>query len=123
AFQSIAVGVTSLFAYIWALNKYPADLDHARTITFATLITAELLRAYSSRSQRFTLAKIGIFSNKSMVKATLLAFGLLLVVLYIPFMQDIFYTFSLGLSDWGIVLCFAFIPLIAGEIVKMVQKN
>ncbi|TJX13144.1 calcium-translocating P-type ATPase, SERCA-type [Tissierella creatinini] len=120
-FQSIAVAGGSLLAYYWGMQKYPQSIEHARTIIFTTLITAELLRAYSSRSQKFTLLKIGIFSNKSMVLATAFAFGLLLLVLYVPFLQDIFYTFPLGITDWEIVLSFAFIPLVVGEIVKAVK--
>lgn len=122
-FQSLAVAAGSLLAYYWGMNRYPDSLMHARTITFATLITAELLRAYSSRSQKHTLLKIGIFSNKSMVLATAFAFILLLVVLYVPFLQDIFYTFPLGVLDWEIVLSFAFIPLVVGEIVKAVRNK
>lgn len=122
-FQSIAVAGGSLLAYYWGMQRYPDSIEHARTITFATLITAELLRAYSSRSQKFTLLKIGIFSNMAMVLATTFAFILLLVVLYVPFLQEIFYTFPLGLLDWEIVLSFAFIPLLVGEIVKAVKNK
>ena len=122
-FQSIAVGGASLLAYRWGLMHYPDNIEKARTITFATLITAELLRAYSSRSQRYTLFKIGFFSNKTMVWATLASFVLMLGVLYIPFLHNVFYTFSLGFTDWRIVLQFAFIPLVFGEIVKMVFKK
>lgn len=132
--QSIAVAGGSLLAYYWGMHHYPiqydalgnvieASLVPARTITFATLITAELLRAYSSRSQKHTLFKIGFFTNRSMVYSTLFAFLLLLVVLYVPFMQDIFYTFPLGLLDWEIVLSFAFIPLVVGELGKVIFKK
>jgi Ca2+-transporting ATPase len=121
-FQAIAVAAASLSAYILALRLYGLDnIEEARTITFATLIVAELLRAYSSRSQKFTLAKIGVFSNKSMVYATLGAFLLLLAVIYIPFMNGIFYTFPLTVVDWEIVLSFAFIPLVVGELTKVVM--
>lgn len=123
AMQSIAVGGASLLAYRWGLMHYPDSIEKARTITFATLITAELLRAYSSRSQRYTLFKIGFFSNKTMVWATLASFSLMLGVLYIPFLHGIFHTFSLGLTDWRIVLQFAFIPLILGELAKAVFKD
>lgn len=122
-FQSIAVGGASLLAYRWGLMHYPDSIEKARTITFATLITAELLRAYSSRSQRYTLFKIGFFSNMTMVWATLASFALMLAVLYIPFLHDIFYTFPLGLTDWRIVLQFAFIPLILGELTKVFSKD
>ncbi len=122
-FQSLAVGGASLLAYRWGLMHYPDDIEKARTITFVTLITAELLRAYSSRSQRHTLFKIGFFSNMTMVWATMASFALMLGVLYIPFLHNIFYTFPLGLTDWRIVLQFAFIPLVFGELIKVVFKN
>ena len=132
--QSIAVAGGSLLAYYWGMQHYPLEYDAlgkviesslipSRTITFATLITAELLRAYSSRSQKHTLFKIGFFTNRSMVYSTLFAFLLLIFVLYVPFMQGIFYTFPLGLLDWEIVLSFAFIPLVVGEVSKMIFKN
>lgn len=121
--QSIAVAGGSLLAYYWAMNRYPDSIVHARAITFATLITAELLRAYSSRSQKYTLLKLGVFTNKTMVYSTLFAFSLLLVVLYVPFLQNIFYTFPLGILDWEIVLSFAFIPLVVGEFGKVLFGN
>ena len=116
--QSIAIGATSLLAYAWALGAFPNNLIKARTITFATLITAELLRAYSSRSERHLLFEIGLFSNPTMVYATALSFLLLLAVIYVPILQPIFYTTSLGLTHWGIILSFAFIPLIISELYK-----
>lgn len=124
SFQAIAVAAASLSAYLLSLRMYGLEnIEEARTITFATLIVAELLRAYSSRSQKFTLAKIGVFSNKSMVYATLGAFMLLLAVIYIPFMNGIFYTFPLTFVDWEIVLSFAFIPLVVGELTKVVMAK
>lgn len=123
AFQSIAVGGASLLAYRWGLMHYPDNIEKARTITFVTLIVAELLRAYSSRSQRYSLFKIGFFTNKTMVWATLASFTLMLGVIYIPVMHSIFYTFSLGFTDWRIVLQFAFIPLVLGEAAKILFKK
>ena len=124
SFQSLAVGGASLAAYLFALKLYgSSNISEARTIVFSTLILSELLRAYSSRSQRFTLWKIGIFSNKTMLWATAGAFALLLAVIYIPFMNTVFYTFPLGLVDWEIILTFAFIPLIVGELTKVIMAK
>lgn len=120
--QSVAIAVASLLAYRWGLKTYGDNLDMARTIAFATLITAELLRAYSSRSQRFSLFKIGIFTNRTLVFGTLFSFVLLLGVLYIPFAQPIFNTFSLGIREWSVVLSYAIIPLAIGEISKISKR-
>ena len=121
--QSIAISAATLGAYIWGMRTYgTVNLYYARTITFATLITAELLRAYSSRSLNHSILKIGVFSNKTMVRSTLLAFALLLVVIYVPALQPIFDTFAMGLGDWSMVLLFSIIPLVFGELYK-VAKN
>ena len=120
--QSVAIAVTSLLAYRWGLLTYGGDLLKARTLIFATLITAELLRAFSSRSQKYTLFNIGFFTNMTMVYAVLISFALLLVVLYVPFLQPIFHTTALGLNDWSVILGFAIIPLVVGELSKLVFK-
>ncbi len=120
-FQSVAIAIGSLLAYRWGgLKTYGTDnLIIARTITFATLITAELLRAYSSRSEKHTIFEIGVFSNKTLTYATLFSFILLIVVIYLPVLQPIFDTYPLGFMDWQIVLLHAFLPLIVGEVYKL----
>lgn len=90
----------------------------ARTFAFVTLICAEVLRAYSSRSDRHTVFSLGLFSNKAMVKATLFSFFLLLVVIYVPVLDVVFETAPLSLRDWAIVLPLALVPFAAGEVFK-----
>ena len=120
--QSLAITVASLLAFYYARKLYPDSITHARTIVFATLITSELLRAFSSRSFDRPIWKIGIKSNMKMVYAILISFLMLIAVLYIPFLHDIFDTFQLGFKDWEIVLSFAFIPFIIGELVKVFRN-
>lgn len=130
AVQSVALLVSVLLAYVWALNKYAGGLDTitdkglemARTITFTTLISAELIRAYSSRSERYSIIKLGVFSNKILVWASVVSFALLLAVLYIPILQPIFKTYALSINDWLVVGSLCIIPLLAGEINKMVLR-
>lgn len=121
--QSLAIAVASLLSYRWGLMTYDGDLLKARTIIFTSLITAELLRAFSSRSQKYTLFKIGFFSNMTMVYAVLVSFALLLAVVYVPFLQPIFHTTNLSLFDWPVILGFAIIPLIVGELSKIIFKE
>lgn len=117
--ESLTIGGVSLLAFMWGLKMYPNNLMMSRTITFATLITAELIRAYSSRSERYLIFEIGYFSNKTMVYATGVSFTLMLMVIYIPFMQMAFHTLPLGMTQWGVILSFAFLPLIIGELYKV----
>lgn len=122
--QSIAIASGTLLAYRWGLKTYGIEnLIIPRTIAFGTLITAELLRAYSSRSEKHTIFEIGVFSNKTLTYATLFSFVLLLIVVYMPFLQTIFHTYPLSLKDWQIVLIHAFLPLVVGEVYKLFLKR
>ncbi len=93
----------------------------AETLAFATLIMAELMRAYSSRSDRYSIIAIGPFSNKAMVRATILSFSLLLVVLYVPFLEVIFEVVPPNFRDWAVMVPLMLIPFIIGEIYKAIR--
>ncbi len=117
--QSIALAGASLAAFKYGLLKYPTNINKARTLVFTCLILGELLRAYSSRSEHFSVFKIGVFSNRKMLASSLFSLGLLLVVLYVPRLHIVFNTFSLGLDDWKLVIGLALIPFIVGELSKL----
>lgn len=97
--------------------------EGARTMAFTTLICAELLRAYSCRSEHFSIFSIGFFSNKVMVKSTLLSLVLLLVVIYVPFLEPVFSTIDLNARDWLAVIGLSLVPFIAGELFKAVYHR
>jgi len=124
-FQAVAIAFASLLSYYWAARMYGIGkgLVHVRTVVFATLITAELLRAFSSRSQTYTLFKIGFFSNMRMIQAVFVSFALTVLVLYVPVLNEIFDVMPLTMRDWEIVLTFAFIPMLVGELYKDLFKN
>ena len=105
------------------IEEYNGDLLIARTVAFTTLIFAELIRAYSCRSERYSLFKLGVFTNRIMVIATFVSFVLLLLVIYVPFLQPIIKTYPLGIKDWSEIIFYCIIPLLAGEINKILVNK
>lgn len=121
-FQSIAITISVLLAYVIGLKYiFPNNIEGAHTMVFATLITSELLRAFSVRSEKYTLKELGWFSNKNLVKANLLSFALLLVVMYIPILRKLFELEFIS-WQWWIILLLSFLPLLIGEIRKRIRK-
>jgi Ca2+-transporting ATPase len=94
------------------------DVQVAETIAFVTLSLCELFRAYTVRSERQSIFKIGVFSNKYMQYAVLLSISLLILVVGVPFLQPIFNTHSPSLREWSVIIGFALVPAIAEEITK-----
>lgn len=121
--QSVAITVATLLAYFVGLKWYGVDagVNHARTMAFSTLIICEILRAYSSRSIDKTVFELGVFSNKKLVVATLVSFLLMLVVIYVPFLNEAFGLMNLGPKEIGVVIGSSLIPVVAGEIQKKIR--
>ncbi|MGC8786409.1 MAG: calcium-translocating P-type ATPase, SERCA-type [Anaerolineae bacterium] len=118
AIQGIAITACTLGAFVLGLRLYPDSVVAAQTIAFVTLISAELWRAYTSRSERCSLLKLGVFTNRYMVLATLSSFLLMLAVVYLPVFEPIFYTFELPLRTWLTILPLTLIPSVAAELSK-----
>ena len=123
AVQAIAIAATTLGGFLIGLRVYPDSLVAAQTVAFATLVVSELLRAFTSRSERYPLLKLGILSNKYMVWATLSSFLLLMAVIYVPVFEPIFYTHELPLSDWLYIVPLTLVPSIAAEVTKWVAAR
>lgn len=127
--QSSALVIAVLGAYLIGLHRYPDYLTNpehlmfARTYAFATLISAELIASYSSRSERYTVFKLGMFSNKIIVWASLLSFALLGAVIYIPILRPVFGTVFLTGWDWGVIVMLCGIPFLAYELYKAIANK
>jgi Ca2+-transporting ATPase len=94
------------------------DVKTAETMAFITLSLCELFRAYTVRTSKASIFKIGVFSNVYMQYAVGASIALLLAVTVIPFLQPIFNTHRMSAEEWSVVLTLAFIPAIAEELTK-----
>jgi len=114
----MTAAVLSSFYYGW--QNY--GIEMGRTYALVTLIVSELLRAYSARSEKLPIWKLGVFSNRNMNLATIVSFGLLLLVMAVPALRNIFNVELMHLHDWDITLLIAAMPLIFGELTKVVKN-
>jgi Ca2+-transporting ATPase len=92
------------------------------TMIFMTLTLSQMGNALAIRSDRESLFRIGLLSNKAMLGAVLLTFVLQLAVTYIPFLQNIFNTEALTLGELGISLAASTVVFIVSEIWKAIIR-
>lgn len=126
------IGVLTLVAFWFGLNEHgyslgssniPDDvLTYARTMSFIVLATSQLFYAFTMRNADKTVVKIGIFSNKYLVGATIVGFLLQVLCISVPFMANAFGMQNLSIGDWDLVIVLALISLIVNEIIKVVKK-
>ncbi|MEW6689980.1 MAG: HAD-IC family P-type ATPase [Pseudomonadota bacterium] len=116
------VGIVDAFAILgvfWlALQRYPDQLAAAQTVAFVTLCGSELIRAFTARSEYHSVFSIGVLSNRWMLWAVALSLVLVLMVVYVPFLQPFFDTVPLSADDWLLMLPFFFASPIAMELLK-----
>jgi len=118
--QTIAITTVVLLAFWRGLDH---DIQYAETMAFVTLSMSELLRAFTARSETFSIFKIGVFSNKWMNYAVLASLVLIFAVIYIPFLNPVFSTEPLGWQEWELVLPLLIIPSVVAELVKWLQRR
>jgi Ca2+-transporting ATPase len=120
AVMTVALTGVVLAAYQIGLRT---SIALAETMSFVTLALAELPIAYTSRSERYPLFKLGFFSNRWMQAAVGLSIVLTLAVLYIPFFNRPFNTVPLTLDEWAIIVPLILIPAAVAEISKFFVRR
>ncbi|MGD2143287.1 MAG: cation-translocating P-type ATPase [Anaerolineae bacterium] len=120
--QTVAITAVVLTAFYIGKTWSAGNPLLGKTMAFVTLSASELVRAYTARSERVSLFRLGLFSNRYMQYAVLLSIGLLLVVIYVPFLQPIFDTVPLGAREWLVMLPLLTVPSIAAEVTKLVVR-
>lgn len=108
----IVIGILIAIAALTLFKLTLPDIIKAQTIVFTALVVMEIVRVYMVRSQY----KIGIFSNKWLILAILTSILLQLMVVYVPFFNNIFNTTALLLIDWVLIIMAAIFVLLFGLI-------
>jgi Ca2+-transporting ATPase len=113
--------LVNLVLFAWALGS-GRSLEESITMTFVSLVLIQFFKAYNFRSDRHSVLN-QLFANKWLNLAILWEVVLLLLVVYLPFLQSPFGTFSLPLIDWVIVVAAAFTISPVLELAKWMERR
>lgn len=121
AWIGLVMAAVSLFAQAWAIHTGNA---HWQTMVFTVLTFSQLTQAMAIRSDRESLFTQGLFSNLPLLGAVLLTFLLQLATIYVPWMNVVFNTAPLSLSELLFCVGLSLVVFIVVEIEKwMVRKG
>ncbi len=112
-FMAAFMGTSIMLVFNWAQSH--VSIEEARTIAFCTMVTFEWLRAFNARSDERTIFGLGVFRNRWLIGAIVIAICLQMAVIYAPPLQTAFRTVPLGLDKWGIVIIAPFSLFIIEE--------
>ena len=119
--QGVVVCLMVLAVYVVTLRSGSGELE-ARAMTFTTLIFANLGLILTNRSWTHTILATLSAPNGALWKILLGAVVFLGLVLYVPFLQDLFNFTTLHLNDLAIALVAAIASILWFEVFKMINR-
>ncbi|MFD0836482.1 calcium-translocating P-type ATPase, PMCA-type [Mariniflexile aquimaris] len=113
------MGVITLGIQAWAIHH---ENSNWQTMVFTVLCFSQLGHVMAIRSEKESIFIIGIFSNKPLVGALIITFALQLMIIYLPFFNDVFKTQPLTWIELGITLAVSTIIFWAVEFEKLLKR-
>jgi len=116
----LLMGFVSIFTQAWSIKTGHA---HWQTMVFTVLCLSQMGHVLAIRSEKESLFSQGLFSNKPLVGAFILTFLLQMATIYVPFLNPIFKTEPLTLSELAITLALSTVVFFAVEVEKVWKRK
>ncbi|WP_420420579.1 cation-translocating P-type ATPase [Simkania sp.] len=116
-YLSIALSIGAFLIFYFSLNS--SDLTHARSMTFCSIVLYEWFMALQMRSDERSAFQLSFFKNKMLNISSLIALSLLILILYVPVLEQTFMTTFLTWQDW----IFCVLPGCSILILEAVRKK
>jgi Ca2+-transporting ATPase len=122
--SGILYAIGSMLVYFWSLNfnATPPTETHKRlaeTTVFASLVIYQLLHSLSISQNKIIFTK-AIFKNLKIFLAIAFSIALLLVAIYVPFMNPLIKTEPLPAMNWVMIIVTAIPIFIIDELRKVI---
>jgi Ca2+-transporting ATPase len=109
-----------LVVQAWAMRTEGA---HWRTMVFTVLCLTQLGHVLAIRSEKESLFRIGLFSNKYLLLAVGLTFALQMATVYVPVLNRVFKTEPLTFNELLMALLLSSVVFFAVEIEKLIKRK
>jgi Ca2+-transporting ATPase len=115
----LLMGFVSIFTQAWSIKT---GLAHWQTMVFTVLCLSQMGHVLAIRSEKESLFSLGLYTNKPLWGAFALTFALQMATIYVPFLNPIFKTEPLTLSELTITIALSSIVFCAVEIEKFFRR-
>jgi Ca2+-transporting ATPase len=116
----LLMGGASLFTQAFAIYT---GHGHWQTMVFTVLTLSQLGHVLAIRSETDSLFTQGVFSNRPLIGALLLTFGLQMATIYVPWLNPVFKTEPLTFEELAFCLAMSSIVFVAVEIEKLLVRR
>lgn len=116
------IGLCTLLSFMVG-RYYGMNLDTCRTLALCTLVMSQLIHVFECRSERHSIFEIKLFTNPYLVGAVAISIILIGMVIYIPFLQNVFHTVALSVNQWLIIVFFSGIIALINSVYLLIKSK
>ncbi|MCF7918187.1 HAD-IC family P-type ATPase [Candidatus Gracilibacteria bacterium] len=130
-FIGVSIGISVMGSYLWTIWKdgwvwgsgEALNFAHAQSVAFTALVCVQLVNAFSARSEKVSIFKQKFFENHFLILAMITSILMVLLMIYVPFLNRVLGTAPLDKWDWGVVAVASLLPLLVIEIRKLILQR
>ena len=120
--SGLSYAMGALIVYFWAMNftlsTDPTDVKTSETMVFISLVIYQLFHSLSVSQERIIFNR-DFLKNRKLFLAFAVSFALLIIAIYVPFMNRFVHTVPIGATHWGMIVLTALPILIIDEVRKL----
>ena len=104
-------------------NAHYAIYREALMMTQAAIVAGQVANGFACRTERESVFRVGLLTNRFLLIGQAFAIGIICVISYVPFAQDIFKTGPLTVTDWIYLVISAVVLFFAEEARKWLLRR
>jgi len=120
--NGFSIFIVTISIFLIALKRGVTS-DEARTLTFTSLVLANLALIATNSSWSQNIIKIFKSKNKSLYFVIAIALILLILILYLPTLRSLFHFSKLGFNDFLLCLLLGFVITLWFEFIKFINNK
>lgn len=95
----------------------------AMTLSLSVLVAIEMFNSLNALSEENSLYEMPPWRNPWLLVAMTVSFGLHCLILYVPFLADVFGIVPLSLKEWVVVILVSAPVILIDEVLKLVVRR
>ncbi|XP_013601009.1 PREDICTED: calcium-transporting ATPase 4, endoplasmic reticulum-type-like [Brassica oleracea var. oleracea] len=113
--------------HTFSFDTNPCEYFHqgkikASTLPLSVLVAIEMFNSLNALSEDGSLVMMPLWVNPWLLLAMVVSFGLHFVILYVPFLAQVFGIVPLSLNEWPLVLVVSLPVILIDEVLKFVGR-
>ncbi|XP_059064008.1 calcium-transporting ATPase, endoplasmic reticulum-type isoform X2 [Cryptomeria japonica] len=128
SWEGFRVSPFSAGGRIFSFDSNPCDyFSHgkakATTLSLSVLVAIELFNSLNALSEDNSLLSMPPWINPWLMLAMSVSFGLHALIVYVPFLANVFGTVPLSFNEWCLVIVVSFPVILVDEVLKLIGRR